>query len=334
MGLRYEVGGDTLTYMSWYEWAHDLKNWHPFDVGNVFEPGFTFLVACVKSLSDGSFYWFQLLHAFILNTCIFYFIAKNTKYRFSALLIAFLTYYLYFSTEILREAIAIFIFIFNFNSFVKHKWGRYYLGVACCIPFHLSSSFLLVLPILANLKFNKSYFRVIIIFCALCLVLQPIFVIISNIVPAVGAKAIGYGKHTNVGYLWAGLRILQFSIIPLITLILCKRIFYMTPKYEIAYLILILLGIGIAFIPIIFQRFTNYFYPLLALSLADVICKNIRSVNLNKRLASLILSIIIFFSFGYYYLYLDFYQMWLPYSSVLDPHSYTFRYRFFGGGNN
>lgn len=331
IGLRFEVGGDTLTYMSWFEWAKPLSRWNPFDLENVFEPGFTFIVACVKEFG-GEFYHFQIVHAIIINSCIFYFISKNTKYRFSSLLVGFLTYYIYFSTEILRESIAIFIFILNFKSFIYKKWIRYYIGIFFCIFFHLSSSFLLILPLLYKLKFDASYLKYIILFIFVCIFLQPLFSIIAEVAPVVGDKAEGYGRHSNVGYLWAGLRILQFSIIPLLTLIICKYIFHIKPKYEIAYLILIILGIGILFSPIIFQRFTNYFYPLLALSLADVICKNIRSKNHNKIYASILLTIVITFGYGSFYIYLDFYQRWIPYSSIYNPQSYSVRYKFYGGG--
>lgn len=331
MGLRFEVGGDTLTYMSWFTWAHSLAKWEPFNPANVFEPGFTFICACVKSLG-GEFYHLQIVHAIIINSCLFFFISKNTKYWFSALLVAFLTYYIYFSTEILREAIAIFIFVLNFKSFEERRWGRFYLGVVCCIFFHLSASFLLVLPLLSRLKFNRSYIWAVGIFIALCMFLKPLFSMVSDIAPAVGAKAEGYGKHTYVGYIWVGLRLIQFTIIPYLTLLFCKKIFRCKPKFEIAYLIIMLMGIGIIFVPIIFQRFTNYYYPLLSLSLADVLCRYIKSLRLNRRVAALVLTLLITVGYGSYYFHLGFYKRWIPYSSIINPVSYSFRQKFINGG--
>lgn len=332
IGLRYEVGGDTLTYMGWFPNAHSLENWALFDISNVFEPGFTIIVACVKSLG-GDFYHFQVVHSIILNSCIFYFISKNTQKWFSAILIAFLTYYIYFSTEILREAIAVFVFILNFKSFTEHNWIRYYAGVIICILFHFSASFLLVLPLLSRIKFDFKYIWIVIAFVIVCLFLRPITEIIGNIAPIIGAKAQNYERYGNVGCLWEGLRLIQFTVIPLLTLVLCKKVFHYNPKFEIAYLISSILGIGILFVPIIFQRFTNYFYPLIALSYADVITSQIVSYNINKRFTSLILIGVLFLGYGSYYVHLDFYQMWLPYSSILNPKSYSIRYQFYGGGS-
>lgn len=331
MGLRFEVGGDTLTYMSWYEWAKPISSWNPFDVTNIYEPGFTFIAACVKSL-HGEFYHFQIVHAIILNTCIFYFISKNTQYRFSAILVAFLTYYIYFSTEVLREAIAVFIFILNFKSFTEHRWGRYYLVVFICILFHFSATFLLVLPLLSRIKFNVSYLWIVIALIIACLLLKPIAEMIGSVVPAIGAKAQSYENYKNVGYLWEGLRIIQFTIIPLLTLVMCKKIFHFKPKFEIAFLIISLLGIGIVFVPIIFQRFTNYFYPLIALAYADIIAGQIVKLNVNKQLASICLTVIILIGYGSFYVHLDFYKRWFPYSSILNPVSYPIRYQYYGGG--
>ena len=332
MGLRYKVGGDTLTYMEWYVWARDLSNWSLIDPTITFEPGFTLLGALAKSIGD-DFYYLQLLHAVILNSCIFILLYKNTKYRFSALLVALLTYYIYFSTEVLRESIAVMIFTLNFKSFLDKKWMKYYIGVFACIFFHLSASFLLFLPLCSKLKLNKFFGIVIIFFVAGCMALQPIFSILSDIAPVLGEKANNYSDHNFVGYLWAGIRVFQFSIIPYIFLFFSKKVFCISPKYEITYLFMILSGIGVVFSPIIFQRFTNYFYPLYALSITNVICYGITSFRLHKRIASYLLTLIILIGYGSYYIYLDAYKMWLPYSSILNPQEYSFRQKFANGGN-
>lgn len=332
MGFRYKVGGDTLTYMMWFEWAKDLSSWNPLDIIGGYEPGFTFLAALAKSLG-GEFFYLQLIHAFILNTCIFVFISNNTKYRFTALLIALLTYYIYFSTEVLREAIAVMIFTLNFKSYVEKKWLRYYVGVIVCIFFHLSASFLLILPIFSNLRFNYKFAIVFVCFVLTCFLLRPLFSLLSTIVPILGEKASSYSEYSFVGYFWAGLRVFQFSLIPFLFLIFCKKIFHAYPQFEISYLVMILLGVGVIFSPIIFQRFTNYFYPLYALSIADVISHGIVSVNNAKKMAALMMGLLITIGYGSYFFYLDAYKMWVPYSSVFNPQEYSFRQKFANGGH-
>ena len=332
LGLRYEVGGDTLNYMGWFEWAKDLKDWSPFNMSQVYEPGFTLLAALAKSCGD-EFYYLQFLHAGILNICIFYFISTNTRYWFSSLLIAFLTYYIYFSTEVLREAIAVMIFVLNFKLFMRKEWGKYYIMVIICILFHYSASFLLFLPFFSRLRFSSKFIWFVMFFGLMCFGLRSMFFAAMEHIPLIGDKAIAYAGHSFVGYFWAGLRVFQFSIIPVLLLKFAHNILHQRPKYEITYLFIIMSGIGVIFLPIIFQRFTNYFYPLYALSITDILCNSLRSRKFNIKFSGVLLSLIITFGYGTYFIYLDAYQMWLPYSSIMNPIHYQFRNKFANGGN-
>lgn len=332
MGLRYEVGGDTLTYMLWFEWAKNLDDWNPFNIIQNYEPGFTFLAAIAKSYGK-DFVYLQIIHAAILNIGIFYFISKNTTYWFFAICIAFLTYYLYFSTEVLREALAVIIFVLNFKLFQERKWGEFYLLVFICILFHYSASFLLFLPLFSRIKFNTKFVILVFIFGILCFGIKSVVFSVIERIPVIGERVAAYSKNSFVGYFWCGLRVFQFTIIPLLILFYAKKILHRNPKYEISYLFIILSGIGIIFMPIIFQRFTNYFYPIYALSLSDLICSGLKSININKKLAASFLVFIITIGYGTYFIYLDAYQMWLPYSSILNPIHYPFRTQFAYGGN-
>ena len=98
------------------------------------------------TLVGDDFVYFQLLHIIILNSCLFYFISKSTEYRFSALFFCFIYYYLYFSTEILRESLAIFVFVLNYKNYEEGNWFKYYCGVCIAILFHISAVILIVFP--------------------------------------------------------------------------------------------------------------------------------------------------------------------------------------------
>lgn len=331
IGFRYKVGGDTLTYMSWFHLASDLNSWQLIDIKSPFEPGFTLLVAIAKSINPNDFYILQLIHATIFNLMLFYFISANTKYRFSALLFSFLIYYIYFSTEILRESISVFIFTLNINSFINQKWLKYYSGIILCMFFHFSASFLLLLPLFRNIKFNKSFLSILFIVILFGIGLKQILPLLNNI-PGIGSRIESYNKNDFAGYLWAALRFLQYSVVPFLALFFSHKSLHKIPKYEFAYLILILLGFGVIFNPVIFSRFANYFIPLYSLSLAELICSSIRNLNINHKLIGLTLSFLSFFSYGSYYMHLNFYERWLPYSSIFNPHDYSFRSKFANGG--
>ena len=80
IGLRYRIGGDSLTYEGVYEHEKDLSTWY-FTFMHIYQPGFTFLFALAKTISP-NFVSFQLLHISVVNILLFIFIWKNTKYRF------------------------------------------------------------------------------------------------------------------------------------------------------------------------------------------------------------------------------------------------------------
>lgn len=55
IGLRFKVGGDTLSYMGDYGWRKGLADWE-FDLTDKFQPGYTLLCSIGKSISPESLY--------------------------------------------------------------------------------------------------------------------------------------------------------------------------------------------------------------------------------------------------------------------------------------
>lgn len=331
VGLRYKVGGDTLNYMDYYAWAPDLSGWKFIDAKNPYEPFFTLLVSAARSVS-GEFYVFQLLHALILNACIFYYIAHNTKYRFSALFFCFLIYYIYFSTEVLRESLAVFVFVLNYRNYRDCRWGRYYFGATVACLFHISAVFLFLLPFVRWLRLDWKFGVLAVLCVAGLFYMQSIFAMLEDL-GRIGNKVSSYEDVHFVGYLWTGLRFLQYTFIPLAILVFGKYVLRTEVHYEPLYCVMALLGIGVLFSPVVFSRFTNYIYPLYALSLADVLCTGLgRAASAVRRLAALALGAVVFVVYGSYYVHLDFYLRWVPYSSVLVPVDYSTREQFRNGG--
>ena len=66
IGLRFQVGGDTINYMGDYNWRNGLLEWE-FDLTDKYQPGYTFLCSIAKSFSS-EFYVFQLIHAATVNS--------------------------------------------------------------------------------------------------------------------------------------------------------------------------------------------------------------------------------------------------------------------------
>ena len=126
------------------------------------QPFFVLLNSFAKTIYP-SFTCFQLLHSFIINTCLFCFVAKKSLYRFSTMFLCLLVFYINFTVEILRESLAIMVFVYNYKNLDNKNWIRYYIGVFISVMFHLSAVFLIILPLLKFLRLNKKYLLLLVI---------------------------------------------------------------------------------------------------------------------------------------------------------------------------
>jgi len=160
-GLRNKVGGDSFSYQ--YVFEDDIKTLFevPF-FGDLFhnenvtwEPLFVFSLSIVKSLGAG-FWLFQLVHAIFINVVIFNFIKKYTRYKYTALLFYAFFYYLYFNTEILRESIAVAVFLIAYPYLKNKSYLKYFCLVLVGIGFHTSALILLIIPLLRLFKLDKK----------------------------------------------------------------------------------------------------------------------------------------------------------------------------------
>lgn len=313
MGLRYHVGGDSLTYEGVFQFSSDLSTWE-FDYLYIYQPGFTFLYAVAKSIKD-SFTTFQIIHALLLNIMLFIFIWKNTRYRFIALAIIEYTVYLYFSTEILRECLAVMVFALNFPSYRDRKWLKFYLGVALAMLFHPSAVILVILPLMHSWRFNRRY----LMYCAGIVIMFPVLLKSLHFLPSnvISDKAEGYaggfyGFFATFTYLLSG------GLFPLFYLFLNRKN-KNGVKFENLICIEAFFGLGAAISPLIFGRFTNYFVLFFLLSLAEYLHSHIRAHSKTLRHNAIALILLTLICYSHQYLYLGKYVRYIPYSSVFNP---------------
>lgn len=320
MGLRFEVGGDTLVYMEDYEWRGDITQWK-FTWADYYEPLYTLLCALTKTVSD-EFVVFQLVHAIILNTCLFYFISKSTRYKFSALFFCLIYYYIYFSTEILRESLAIFVFVLNYKNYEEGNWGKYYLGAFIAILFHISAIILLVFPFIRWMRFNRIYW---LILCGSIIIFSQIDIIFSVFgdVAKISEK-IGFYEDKKVSgflnMLLALFAFARFTLLPLAIYLWDMKILKEHPKFEALICFYTILGVGIWFNPVIFERFPNYITPLYFVSLANIIIPSfLKTATLSRKLFGTIFFCAIIIIYASYPIRI--YKRYVPYYSVFNPHS-------------
>lgn len=316
IGLRYGLGGDTLNYMGDYQWRVPIGVWVP-SIFDHYQPGYAFLCALGKTISP-DFYVFQFIHVIILNTFLFIFIYKNTESRFLPLLFVYITSYIYFTTEILRESLAVMVFLFNYKNLSNGKWLKYYLGVVLSCMFHISAVFLLVLPLIKWVKFDKRYIYMLFIISVFAIGVEKVFNIIASIA-IVGDKLSLYRDMESIGLLAGMMNLLRRAVFPIAFVLLTKYGMHKEVRFETPIAMMTLAGIAAFFFPLIFGRVVNYFIIFFAVSFGDAMADLLKSsakVLINNAKFLIILFVMIYMSNHIMY---RAYTRFIPYYSIFNP---------------
>lgn len=165
--FRYRVGGDSLVYEEYFALYPTLAEYLNSYKGTAllgFQPLWVVLNAIIKSFG-GNVYDFQMLHALIFNSALFYFLTKRTKYIFTFLfLFAFFFLYFYYSFEIQRESLAIAVFLLNIKNLEEKLWVRYYLLALISFLFHISAVIIFLFPLFRLIELKSTAILIIAFF--------------------------------------------------------------------------------------------------------------------------------------------------------------------------
>lgn len=147
-GLRYRIGVDSIRYESFYTYVPKIWEITPIFLEKTrWEPSFVLLMSVCKVISP-DFTVFQLVHAVIINTAVFIFFYRNTRHFFFALAAYALLNYIPLNTEVLREALAVAIFLFAWEPFKRGNYLLYTLLILLAMTFHLGSTLMLFMPLM------------------------------------------------------------------------------------------------------------------------------------------------------------------------------------------
>jgi hypothetical protein len=335
-GFRYRVGGDTYFYMLYYDYLPNLSQIFSIDLGiTKFQPLWLLLNAFSRSISP-EFYVFQILHATIINSIIFYFFNKNTRYFFTAILMYYLGFYGYFNFEILRESLAICIFLLSINYFVERKWAKYYLLSVVAFGFHFSAIILFVLPFLKRIPITFPAITIIVI---LGILLNSIFLNFINSLSISNGLLLSLDAYREYKYtLWGLLSIVLLWIIyPIIILKISTNLNIKNNLHTFLQFYILIGSFSLLFF--IFFRFRNYFIPFLFLFLAEILHKLFRLKSFKDFRIPVLLIVFSFFTFIHTYSYFTdtsdlvpkskWYSRWYPYNSIFDKRTDQTRERLF-----
>lgn len=325
-GLRYRVGLDTLNYMLFYGDIPDLKSLSWNDLSNFsYQPFYLILCAFAKTISP-EFYVFQIIHAFIVNSIFFRFIKRYTKYPFLGIFLYIYMYYGYFNFEILKESLAVSMFLLAFPCFVERKWLKYYSFVVLALMFHMSALILFFMPLIRDFKFDRCFLLLALLFGLLfaCIYQFIDFSSLSTFSQVVNEKINSYQNNLErFNLLWMVTQLFPILILPLLLLWYCKYINFKTDLYENVLCLRIIIGIGAFFFQLVFLRFANYTSPFFLLILVDIIGRVFQKCKVNTFLLS---SFFLLVSLIYFLIPLMLpaargkgYNQWMPYYSIFNP---------------
>ena len=339
-GLRYKVGGDTLTYFEDFKNTPYLYQLFSFDFEeHSFEPFWIIFQSICKSLIN-DFAFFQLIHAIFVNTIIFWFIKKNTAHCFTAIFLYFCWPFFYFNMEIMRESIAIALFLIGYDSFKNKKWILFYSIATISFLFHSSALVLFLFPFLKALRFNFFGFLLI----ALTITLSSYYknlIEVGFFFTRISSKLITYLNTEGLNINGIIMGFLLNICLPIFFIWFHQKFILKYQKFKDLFFAFIFLS----FLSLIIQgsyRFLNYFTVFVIIFLADFLMG-----ILKKKKESILIRIVFVSFFGslivipkIHDLTLDTskysaktrkYNIWYPYSSIIYKEEYYYRSRIYEG---
>lgn len=212
--------------------------------------------------------------------------------------------------EIMRESVAISIFLLNYRNLEKKNWVAYYLVSLLCMSFHYSLCHNMVFPFARFLKPNWSF----IVFCIIAVAFTPIFDYLANTLSFLSFDyRIAYylSNADDLNLNWKLAELFRAGCPAIATVVLYRYIKKNMPLQNMV-LLQILFCFGAFAIPIVFSRFANYTTLFVTVAIANFIC----SEKATRSLKTLLICFIIMTQGFYYY---SMYPRWFPYVSVFNP---------------
>ena len=331
VGLRYKVGGDTLSYMESYnstDFLYEIKNYDIFTSRH----GILWYMFCYlcKSISP-NFLVFQLFHAIIVNSIIIRFFRMHSKQYFTAIFLYTIFAYLNYNTEILRASLAVSIFLLmGYDALLNKRWYLYAISIIIAWGFHAESFALVLLPfchILGKIKINFITLACFMTISCGILILLNSFSFLQNllndfqfVVSALDSYSLSFDKTINIfGYITCAMHVIPC----LIAIYISKNITTdtsMTLNRGILFLYVFCIILSLKF-PVIFVRCTDFIRPVIILMLASI---SYQSYYIRNKT---ILIKLMFFFFIFFALFqykqgnvgFEYWRRYYPYSSVIDP---------------
>lgn len=204
-GLSYRLGGDIINYIYEYdEYVSIFDNKVNFLYFFSFHdrmPLWVFFNVLFRTI-DAEFYLFHLFQVCMINFAVCSVLKKYTNCSFCSILLYGVLAFPLFNYEIMRESLAVSVFLYSVRFFVKFRFFPYYICSLIAFGFHMSAIVLFIIPLIKLIPNTKIGTMIMIVGCLFILLFSDLFIsyllVILN-VDFLAQKAFGYFTRERYG---------------------------------------------------------------------------------------------------------------------------------------
>ncbi len=277
-GLRYRIGTDSIRYENEYKeypTLGELKAEH--FKSTRYAPLYILFNSLCRTITP-EFMLVQFMVSIFINSVVFWFLYKNTRHIFFGAFLYYIFLYLNLNTEVLREAMAVGMFLLSWPFFQKGRWWAYYPIIAVACLFHVSAFVLLLLPVVTIpgiryfFTFGKRTWIICIVLLGLTFAVKAYFFDFIQVIALTenmaeraevySKKDIGGAIFNFFGFISQFIRVIIYPLIAMLFIQRARKAAHerINDKKEMVSLVSVYFGImtiGIA----ILLRYNNYFLP-------------------------------------------------------------------------
>ena len=329
-GLRWRLGVDTPNYINSFYHRYPALEEFSFEDYPIGKDPFYVLINSIVISMGGRFYMVQIIQAAFVNTLIFKYVRKHSRYIFTSVFFYFLITYFNYNMEIMRGSMSIVICLFANDYVLEKKWVKGYLLYIIALFFHAQTVVLFLLPALFFMRMNKLGVAMLIGAYVAGYILQVglgDYFELLDMDDAIADKAEGYANSDKYGG-QAGnlnfkiLKIFPFMFCGILSLLYLKHFYPNRPLLRLEPFIMICIIFSIIQLNLqIAYRYVDYYLIYIALFGAETFVSLIRQCRMSKSVAyvrAFVLFLPFFFLVTYYRFYVQGRDRYFPYTSVVE----------------
>lgn len=326
-GFRNKLGGDTYGYMDGWKYYPSISNIFNYGISFTnerYSALWVLLSSICRSIID-SFYFFQFIHAIIVNGVFLWFFNKYSKNPFTCVVVYAIFFFFNYNTEILRAAIAVAVFLFSYKYLEAKKLIKYYICCFVAIGFHTEAVITLIFPLSLLIKeYKKPLLSVSTVIAISIILMLSIDLTAFELIQQIQYGTLEEFLYTEKAELnLNGTIAYSFKVIPFIMLFLLKK-----DGFRFYYLLSIFLLTMTYRYTVMFSRMMDFIYPLAIISFSDIL-NELRTLKIRYHLKRIALIWIILLQFSYSWSMFYFgdlngrlsrresYKLYFPYTSWL-----------------